>query len=79
LHLTRKVASRIGSLEFCRVRVAGTAAEPLATEDNRLLATAVSGDGFVLIPENSEGHPAGAQVKVYLYDPIAALFSGDDE
>jgi molybdopterin molybdotransferase len=72
LPLARKVASTIGCLELCRVRVRDGAADPLAIAENRLLATAVHADGFVLIPENSEGVPAGTQVAVHLYEPIAS-------
>jgi molybdopterin molybdotransferase len=71
LPLARKVASTIGCLEICRVRVRDGAADPLAVAENRLLATAVRADGFVLIPENSEGFPAGTEVNVYLYSEDA--------
>ena len=43
----------------------------MAIAENRLLATAVRADGFVLIPENSEGFPAGTEVTVHLYEPVA--------
>jgi molybdopterin molybdotransferase len=66
--LTRKVASSLGRLECCRVRVSGDAAEPLAVADNRTLATAVRADGFVLVPPHSEGFPEGAEVLVHYYD-----------
>ena len=29
---------------------------------------AVDADGFVIVPETSEGYPPGAAVKVYLYE-----------
>ena len=29
---------------------------------------AASADGFVIVPETSEGYPPGALVDVYLYD-----------
>jgi len=70
LPLARKVASTIGCLEICRVRLRDGAVDPLAVAENRLLATAIRTDGFVLIPENSEGFPAGTEVHVHLYEPI---------
>lgn len=66
--LARKIASGLGRLECCRVRLAGDRAEPLAVADNRTLSTAVHADGFVLVPEHSEGFAAGAEVTVYMYD-----------
>jgi hypothetical protein len=29
---------------------------------------AVGADGFVIVPEGSEGHPQGARATVYLYE-----------
>jgi hypothetical protein len=29
---------------------------------------AVGADGFVIVPEGSEGYPQGARMTVYLYD-----------
>lgn len=66
--LDRKIASGLGRLECCRVRFSGDRAEPLAVSDNRTLSTAVHADGFVLVPEQSEGFAAGAEVTVHLYD-----------
>jgi hypothetical protein len=33
---------------------------------------AVAADGFVIVPEASEGHPEGALVTVYLYEGVAS-------
>ncbi|MDZ7842731.1 MAG: molybdopterin-binding protein [Gammaproteobacteria bacterium] len=66
--LARKIASGLGRMDCCRVRVSGDRAEPLAVSDNRTLSTAVRADGFVLITEQSEGYAEGAEVVVYLYD-----------
>ena len=68
LRLARKIASRIGQLEIARVRIDGTSAEPIATAEGRVLATAVQADGFVLVPAHSEGYPQDSRVDVYLYD-----------
>lgn len=66
--LSRKLVSRIGRLELARMRIDGDAAEPLAVADDRLLASTVQADGFVLVAENSEGYARGSRVEIYLYD-----------
>lgn len=66
--LSRKIASALGRLECCRVRVSADGAEPLAVADNRTLSSAVRADGFVLVPEHSEGFARGSEVEVYMYD-----------
>lgn len=65
--LSRKVASTLGRLEFCRVRLDGDKAEPLAVTDGRLLSSAVRADGFVPIAPSSEGHPEQTEVTVWLH------------
>jgi molybdopterin molybdotransferase len=66
--LTRKISSRLGRLEFCRVRIHGDGAEPLAVADGVTLSTSVRADGFVPIPTGSEGYAAGTHVTIHLYD-----------
>jgi molybdopterin molybdotransferase len=68
LTLRRKIASSIGRLELARLRITGDTAEPIATADGRTLATAIHADGFLLIPEQSEGYPPGSRIEPYLYD-----------
>jgi len=68
MQLRRKITSTIGRLELARVAVDGDRAEPIATAEGRILSTAVTADGFVLIPEQSEGYPQGSMVDVHLYD-----------
>jgi molybdopterin molybdotransferase len=68
LTLRRKIVSGIGRMELARVKVEGGEAEPVATAEGRVLATAVSADGFLLVPEHSEGYAQGHVVDVYLYD-----------
>jgi molybdopterin molybdotransferase len=65
---TRKIVSAIGMTEICpvRCRLAGTA-EPIASFAEIGLMAAVNADGFVIVPETSEGYPSGASVNVYLY------------
>jgi molybdopterin molybdotransferase len=66
--LSRKLVSRIGQFELARMRINDQFAAPLAVADDRLLSSSVRADGFVLLPENSEGYAEGSQVEVYLYD-----------
>lgn len=71
LRLTRKVVSSIGRLELARMKISGDTAEPIATAEGRLLASAVQADGFLLVPEHSEGYAEDSPVDVYLYDEQA--------
>jgi molybdopterin biosynthesis enzyme len=61
--LTRKIASPLGLVEVIPVRLAGTKAEPIAAGYWPLNALAGS-DGWVRVPADSEGFPAGAEVMV---------------
>jgi len=42
--------------------------EPLASFAEAGLGAAIEADGFVILPEGSEGYAQGALVLVYLYD-----------
>ena len=65
----RKIVSAIGTTEICPVRLgAGDTIEPLPSFAETGLMAAVAADGFVIVPEASEGHPQGARVTVYLYE-----------
>jgi molybdopterin molybdotransferase len=66
--LARKIASTLGSVDYCRVRLTPEGAEPLASGANTGLAALAAADGFLLVPEDSEGFPAGAEISVFLYD-----------
>jgi molybdopterin molybdotransferase len=65
----RKIVSAPGMTEICPVRFgAGDTVEPLPSFAEIGLMAAVGADGFVIVPEGSEGHPQGARVTVYLYE-----------
>ncbi len=66
--LAAKIASAVGRVDYVRVRVRDGRAEPLAVSGASLLSTTTAADGFVLVPRDSEGFPAGHDVMVYLYD-----------
>jgi molybdopterin molybdotransferase len=63
--LDRKIASAVGVTEIVPVRVTDGRAQPLSATGG--MAAAVRADGFVIVPETSEGHPAGARVQIHLY------------
>jgi molybdopterin molybdotransferase len=65
--LTRKISSPIGRLDYARVRVNQAAVEPLAVGGASVLSSTTRADGFVIVPADSEGFPAGADVDVWLY------------
>jgi molybdopterin molybdotransferase len=61
--LTRKVASALGMAEVVPVRCRDGKAEPIAS--GYLPAQAIAqADGWILVPADSEGYPAGADVMV---------------
>ncbi len=65
----RKIVSAIGITEICPVCCgAGDSIEPTPSFAETGLMAAVGADGFVIVPEGSEGHPQGARVTVYLYE-----------
>jgi molybdopterin molybdotransferase len=65
--LTRKLVSVVGRVDYARVRLVDGQVEPIAISGAALLSTTTKADGFVVIPENSEGFAAGSGVKVQLY------------
>jgi molybdopterin molybdotransferase len=65
----RKIVSSLGVTEICPVRFgAGDTIEPLPPFAEIGLFAAASADGFMIVPQNSEGYPQGARLTVYLYD-----------
>ena len=63
VQLARKVTSTVGMAEVVAVRCNGANAEPLASSYLSLAALSRA-DGWILVPPESEGYPAGAQVAV---------------
>jgi molybdopterin molybdotransferase len=66
--LTRKLVSVVGRVDYARVHVRGTTAEPLAIGGASVLSSVTRADGFVIVPMDSEGFPEGAEVEVFLYE-----------
>jgi molybdopterin molybdotransferase len=68
LPLARKIASAVGRVDYVRVLVRDGQIEPLATSGASVLSSTTRADGFVLVPRDSEGYPAGEQAQVLLYE-----------
>jgi molybdopterin molybdotransferase len=66
--LTRKISSQIGRVDYARVRLDEGRVEPLSVSGASVLSSTTRADGFVLIDDDSEGFPAGADVDVWLYE-----------
>jgi molybdopterin molybdotransferase len=66
--LLRKLVSTVGRIDYARVQVHDDEVEPLAISGAAVLSSTTRADGFVIIPADSEGYPAGAEVEVILYD-----------
>jgi molybdopterin molybdotransferase len=66
--LRRKLVSAVGRVDYARVKIIDKEIEPLAISGASVLSSTTRADGFVVIPADSEGHPAGAEVSVWLYD-----------
>ncbi|MGE0279292.1 MAG: molybdopterin-binding protein [Rhizobiaceae bacterium] len=62
--LTRKVTSTVGLCEFVPVRCVDGTAVPLAGHYLPLSALALA-NGYIVVPAESEGHAAGAEVAVH--------------
>jgi molybdopterin molybdotransferase len=69
--LTRKISSPIGRLDYARVRIEAGRVEPLSVAGASVLSSTTRADGFVIVADDSEGFPAGAEVDVWLYGPHA--------
>jgi molybdopterin molybdotransferase len=65
--LARKISSPIGRLDYARVRVDEGRVEPLSVAGASVLSSTTRADGFVIVGDDSEGFPAGADVDVWLY------------
>jgi len=74
--LTRKVTSPAGDDDYLRVAVGRVGERLLAAPLARgagVITSLVRADGIALIPRGSQGLPAGAPVRVYLYRSPAEL------
>jgi molybdopterin molybdotransferase len=67
LRLARKLSSVVGRVDYARVTVTGGQVEPLAIGGASILTSTTRADGFVVVPQDSEGYPTGAEVDVWMY------------
>lgn len=65
--LTNKIASQVGRVDYCRVRITGTDIEPLSLSGASILSSTTRANGFVVVPEMSEGFAAGTVVTAFRY------------
>lgn len=65
--LVRKISSPIGRVDYARVRLEDGSVEPLSVAGASVLSSTTRADGFVIVDDDSEGFPAGADVEVWLY------------
>jgi molybdopterin molybdotransferase len=67
LPLRRKLVSVVGRTDYARVKIVAGGIEPLAIGGASVLSSTTRADGFVIIPDDSEGYPEQALVTIYLY------------
>jgi molybdopterin molybdotransferase len=65
--LTRKLVSTVGRVDYARVKLHGSLAEPIAISGASILTSTTQADGFVVIPADSEGYAVESVVEVMLY------------
>ncbi len=68
LPLAEKLSSAIGRTDYARVRIQNGQVIPLAIRGASILTSTTRADGFVIVPEASEGFAEGTPVTVYRYD-----------
>jgi len=61
--------STVGRVDYARVRIVRDEVEPLAISGAAILSSTTRADGFVVVPEDSEGYAEGTEVELFLYDP----------
>ena len=66
--LGAKLVSTLGRVDYARVRIENELVMPLSTSGASILSSTTRADGFVVVPPDSEGLPAGSRVRVHLYD-----------
>jgi len=67
LPLARKLISKVGRTDYARVQVINGKVQPLAISGASVLTSTTRADGFVVIPEDSEGYAEDTHVVVHYY------------
>src|SRR5512135_2665502 len=73
LPLAKELVSVVGRVDYARVRIEQGQVEPLAISGASILSSTTRADGFVVIPADRAGYPAGTSVTVWSYEEC-----GDD-
>ena len=68
MNLAGKIASAIGRVDYCRIRIDDDGVHPISLSGASILSSTTRADGFVIIPAESEGYGVGTAVTVWLYD-----------
>jgi molybdopterin molybdotransferase len=76
LPLCRKLVSVAGRLDYARVAITEDGVEPIAISGASVLSSTSRASGFVIVPDDSEGYPAAAEVEVFLYDETRGIAHG---
>lgn len=66
--LACQLVSAIGRVDYYRVKQTPEGIEPLALSGSSVLSSTTRADGFVIVPEMSDGDNPGSEVTVYWYD-----------
>ena len=65
--LTERVPSQLGRAEFVKVWYENGKVRPIRKKGSGIISSLVESNGFILIPEDSEGYLEGEEVEVVLY------------
>ena len=67
--LDRKLVSTVGRVDYAARAMCGGRVEPLAIGGASVLSSTTRADGFIVVPEDSEGYAEGAEVDVFFTIP----------
>ena len=65
--LTEDVPSQLGRYEFIKVWYEDGRVRPIRKKGSGIISSLVESNGYIVVPENSEGYLKGTAVEVILY------------
>ncbi len=68
LKLGTNISSQTGRVDYVRIQIKDKRAFLIATSGAAILSSTTKADGFLVIPEASEGYAEGKTVDIWLYD-----------
>lgn len=68
LKLGTNISSQTGRVDYVRVQIKKDQAFLIATSGAAILSSTTRADGFLVVPEASEGYAEGEKVDIWLYD-----------